>query len=133
MNFIFVDTSAWCAYFDKTDAEHTSAAQFMNQLTLPLITSNYIVDETLTLIQDRMGRHLAIRIGKQFFAEQIAQVVRITIHDEAAAFKIFSQYTDKNFSFTDCTSFALMERLKIKTAFAFDVHFIQYGRLTIAP
>ena len=89
MNFIFVDTSAWYAYFDKTNAEHTSAAQFMNHLTLPLITSNYIVDETLTLIQNRIGHHLAIQIGKQFLAEQIAQLARVTIHDEKAAFKIF--------------------------------------------
>ncbi len=133
MNFIFVDTSAWCAYFDKTDAEHTSATQFMNRLTLPLITSNYIVDEILTLIQDRIGHHLAVKIGKQFLAERIAQLARITINDEIAAFKIFNQYADKKFSFTDCTSFALMERLKIKTAFAFDEHFTQYGRLTVVP
>lgn len=133
MNFIFVDTSAWCAYFDKTDAEHTSASQLMNQLTLPLITSNYIIDETLTLIQDRMGHHLAIKIGKQFFAEQIVQLARITIDDETAAFKIFNRYADKNFSFTDCTSFALMERLKVKTAFAFDEHFAQFGTLTVVP
>ena len=133
MNFIFVDTSAWYAYFDKSDAKHFSAAQLMSQLTLPLITSNYIADETLTLIQDRIGHHLAVQIGKQFLAEQIAQLARITIHDEKAAFSIFSQYADKKFSFTDCTSFALMERLKIKTAFAFDEHFTQYGRLKVIP
>jgi predicted nucleic acid-binding protein len=39
----------------------------------------------------------------------------------------------KEFSFTDCTSFALMERMRITTAFAFDIHFHQYGRFTILP
>jgi len=39
----------------------------------------------------------------------------------------------KEFSFTDCTSFALMERMRITTAFAFDIHFRQYGRFTIVP
>jgi len=42
-----------------------------------------------------------------------------------------NHYNDKDFSFTDCTSFALMERLKIKTAFSFDAHFTQYGFIRI--
>ena len=44
---------------------------------------------------------------------------------------IFEQYEDKGFSFTDCTSFALMERLEINTAFVFDDHFVQYGKFVI--
>ncbi|MBI4822940.1 MAG: hypothetical protein HY805_01755 [Nitrospirae bacterium] len=46
---------------------------------------------------------------------------------EAGQWKLLEKYSDKDFSFTDCTSFALMERLKIKTAFTFDAHFTQYG------
>jgi predicted nucleic acid-binding protein len=44
---------------------------------------------------------------------------------------MFRQYEDKGFSFTDCTSFALMERLDINTVFAFDDHFVQYGTFVI--
>jgi predicted nucleic acid-binding protein len=44
---------------------------------------------------------------------------------------ILPQYADKGFSFTDCTSFALMERLDINTVFAFDDHFTQYGKFMI--
>jgi len=36
-------------------------------------------------------------------------------------------YTDKTFSYVDCSSFAVMERLRITAAFAFDPHFEQYG------
>jgi predicted nucleic acid-binding protein len=58
-------------------------------------------------------------------------LVRITEDDEERAWRIFRQYDDKGFSFTDCTSFALMERLDINTVFAFDDHFIQYGKFVI--
>ncbi|MBI5739622.1 MAG: hypothetical protein HZA16_02775 [Nitrospirae bacterium] len=42
---------------------------------------------------------------------------------EAKAWDIFLKYKDKDFSYTDCTSFALMEKLRIDTAFSFDSHF----------
>ena len=46
---------------------------------------------------------------------------------------LFQRYRDKAFSFTDCTTFALMTRLRIAAAFAFDIHFRQYGRLVVVP
>lgn len=35
--------------------------------------------------------------------------------------------TDKSYSYTDATSFAIMGRLGLRTAFAFDPHFRQFG------
>jgi predicted nucleic acid-binding protein len=46
---------------------------------------------------------------------------------EKEAFRIFEKYTDKRLSFTDCTSFALMKRLGISKAFAFDEDFLAVG------
>lgn len=133
MNWIFVDTSAWCAYFDRSDSEHSKVTEYLNQTAFPLITSNYIIDETLTLVRNRIGHSYARKIGKQFFAGKIAQIVRITTQDEVSAFRIFEKYADKGFSFTDCTSFVVMERLNINTACAFDVHFKQYGKMIVVP
>lgn len=127
MHLIFVDTSAWYAYFDNSDADHPAAVEFMNNLPSPIITSNYVIDETLTLLRTRIGHSLAVSIGKQFFSKHLAQVVRITEKDERAAFKLFTQYADKTFSFTDCTSFVVMQNLGIKQAFTFDKHFQQIG------
>jgi len=49
------------------------------------------------------------------------------VEDEARAWKIFKTHKDKTYSFTDCTSFALMEKNVIKNAFAYDRHFAQHG------
>jgi predicted nucleic acid-binding protein len=130
---IFTDTSAWYAYVDKSDADHVAAVKQVEDLDRPLMTSNYIVDETLTLLKLRMGYRVSINVGKKLWSQEISGLVRITEEDESRAWDIFVQYEDKGFSFTDCTSFAIMERLKIDTAFAFDDHFVQYGKFAVIP
>lgn len=131
--FIFTDTSAWYAYVDKSDAYHPAATQFIQTLKTPLATSTYILDETVTLIKAHVGHSAAVCFGEKLRQEQIAKLLRITEQDEQRAWEIFVRYRDKEFSFTDCTSFALMERLGIDTAFAFDEHFRQYGKFVVVP
>ncbi len=53
--------------------------------------------------------------------------------DEEFAWRIFRRYDDKAFNFTDCTSFALMDRLDIMMVFTFDQHFEQYGKFICLP
>lgn len=60
-------------------------------------------------------------------------VVRVSAADERRAQYILTQYTDKTFSYTNATSFAVMERLHIRQAFTFDDDFSQYGLLRLTP
>jgi predicted nucleic acid-binding protein len=46
---------------------------------------------------------------------------------------VILRYTDKGWSFTDCTSFVVMQRLGIRRAFSFDDHFRQFGTVTVVP
>jgi len=128
---IFVDTSAWYATIDKNDRDHMAAFAKIQNLDHPLVTSNYIFDETLTLLKTRLNSTIAIQFGQKLWNQEVATLIRITEEDEARAWAIFRQYEDKGFSFTDCTSFTLMERLEVNTIFAFDDHFAQYGKFTI--
>ena len=54
-------------------------------------------------------------------------IVRVEPEDEVRAREIIRRYDDKDFSLTDATSFAVMDRLGITTAFTFDRNFVQYG------
>ena len=45
--YIFVDTGAWYALLDKSDANHRAAVKFYDSLVHPLVTSNYIADEVM--------------------------------------------------------------------------------------
>jgi predicted nucleic acid-binding protein len=131
--YLFVDTSAWYALLDKSDANHHAAVKFKDSLVHPMMTSNYIADEVITLVRSHLGYEVAIEIGQKLWDESIANLIRITLQDEKRAWEIFMNYNDKSFSFTDCTSFALMERLGITEAFAFDEHFEQYDTFIVLP
>lgn len=112
---------------------HPAARQFIQSLTTPLVTSSYVFDETVTLIKAHLGHSAALLFGQKLRQEQIARLVRVTEQHEQKAWDIFVRHNDKGFSFTDCTSFALMEELQVDTAFAFDTHFRQYGKFVVVP
>jgi predicted nucleic acid-binding protein len=54
-------------------------------------------------------------------------IERVTAEDEVRTRDVLRRYEDKDFSYVDATSFAVMERLRIREAFAFDPHFVRYG------
>jgi hypothetical protein len=123
VNGIFVDTSAWYALVDSDDADHKTAAAFLASNTMPLITTNFIFSETVTLIRYRIGHEAARSFGQKLMESSFVRVFAVTPADEERAWDIFSKYRDQDFSFVDCTSFAVMERMKLSRAFGFDRHF----------
>lgn len=133
MEAVIVDTSAYYAVFDKSDKNHLKAIKFLETNKSPLITSNLVVIEIVNLVNARRGHDEAVRIGKMFYEKGPASVINISVEDEKRAWHIFLKYSDKSFSLTDCTTFALMERLGLKKAVAFDIHFIQYGKISVLP
>jgi len=132
MNYIFVDTGAWYAMVDKKDPDHLASKKCYTAATLPFITTNFIFDEIITLLTKRLGWDTAYKFGMGLKSSNIATIVTVTLADEEKAWEIFTKYTDTGFSYTDCTSFAVMERLRINTAFTFDAHF-KIMKLTVLP
>jgi predicted nucleic acid-binding protein len=98
-----------------------------------MVTTDLVVVETLNLVQARLGHCHAVQIGHRLLNPKLTTVLKVSDEDLTQAWQLFQRYRDKGFSFTDCTCFALMERLRIAFAFAFDSHFRQYGRFTVAP
>lgn len=131
---IFLDTGAWVAIADRNDQHTDEAIQLYKDLILrkeQLITSDLVLVETFNLLSQTIGSKATISFGNRLKSIPFLKIVSVTLSDWERAWKILEKYSDKDFSFTDCTSFALMDRLKIKTAFAFDVHFAQYGFIRI--
>jgi predicted nucleic acid-binding protein len=74
-----------------------------------------------------------LRLGQSILLEEVLEIVWITPADVRRAWEVFRAYRDKAWSFTDCVSFVVMERLGLRTAFAFDQHFRQFGIVTVVP
>ena len=118
----FMDTSAFFAISNARDVQHPVARAIVNHLrreNWKLSTSNFIVAETHALLLARAGRHVAATTLAEIDRGDIT-IIRVSEADEQRAREIIPQYDDKDFSLTDATSFAVMERLHITHAFAFD-------------
>jgi predicted nucleic acid-binding protein len=133
---IFVDTSAFLAIENLRDNYYRKAVMLRDTLLKAgkiLITSDYILDETYTIIRFRAGHHIAVQFGEAVRGSKFLRVEYIASDSIEKAWELFKTFSDHEFSFTDCTSFVLMERLKIKAAFTFDAHFKEYGKFNISP
>lgn len=123
---VLVDTSAVFALLDRSDVNHAAARDTLEGLRRkraePLLT-NFMVAETHALLLSRLGGGIA----RSWLLGNAWPIERVTEDDESKARTILARYTDKTFSYTDATSFAVMDRLALKTVFAFDPHFRQYG------
>lgn len=127
MKRVFVDTSAWYALTDRKDPDHAGVAQCLGAWSGRLVTSNFVMDESVTLIRYRLGLAAARTFGETLLGGSAARLFWIARRDEKRAWGIFSRFHDKAFSYTDCTSFAAMERLKLNAAVAIDEDFRAFG------
>lgn len=126
----FIDTGAFCAFSDRKDSCHELAVrQFALILkeNRPLITTNFIVDETYTWLRYRLGFGQAIeflrRIRETEKRKQSLEVITIVRSIEDKAARYLEKYSDQDLSYTDATSFAVIQERKIKQVFSFDRHF----------
>ena len=110
---------------------HEAACKFLSKIASGKygvsITTDYVLDETLTLLRSR--RDLA---SASSFIDKIreSKSVRVFWIDDSLfekALGIFRKSDRKAWSFTDCTSFALMRELSVSQAFTFDSHFGEAG------
>ncbi len=92
-----------------------------------LLSTDYVIDETLTLIRLRLGLRAASDWWDQVEGSSRLRWEWIDLVRAEKARTWFFQWKDKEFSFTDCTSFVVMKELRIRRALTTDHHFRQAG------
>ncbi|KJU82849.1 PilT domain protein [Candidatus Magnetobacterium bavaricum] len=134
MLFVFVDTSALVAFFDKSDNHHLEAIAKMKvikQQKIKLLMSDYIFDETVTMVLAKVGHKIAVEVGESILNQHIIKIVSLSDAIKRRAWEYFKRHNDKIYSFTDCTSFVLMEEKGISYYFSFDDDFKRAGFIDI--
>jgi predicted nucleic acid-binding protein len=132
---VFVDTAGWMMLADGADPLHASAVKFRDDWLRRggiFVSTDYVLDETLTLLRMRLGIDAAERWWGQ--AEASARLSWELVDPMRAekARRWFFRWRDKSFSFTDCTSFVVMRDRRLRTALTSDRHFRDAG-FDLAP
>jgi hypothetical protein len=128
---VFVDTGGWFASVTPADRYHSKVVSFLRDNSLPLVTTDYVIDETLTLLRARGEAMKAIAFGRQVMDLNLANVVHITPEIVSKAWALFRDQPARKWSFTDCTSKVVMDERHIRQAIFLDDHFREFGAISV--
>jgi hypothetical protein len=127
---VFADTSALYAFVDRRDAHHARAAGLVGELVRAgrlIVTSDYVIAETINLAVVRRGRQVAERVLDLIDQSAGIRIEWINAERFQATKTFFRKRADHGYSFTDCTSFVVMGELGLSDALTTDRHFVAAG------
>ena len=127
---IFVDTSGFYACLVKADACHKQAASILvvsADSRRRFVTTDYVLDETATLLKARGHGHLVERLFDAVFESSVCSVEWMDAERFAGVRTFFSRHSDHGYSFTDCLSFHIMKQRRLRDALTKDEHFREAG------
>jgi uncharacterized protein len=131
----FLDTSYIVALEIKNEDVHNRVTEHWLSLVAQrpsLVTTTYIFDEVVTLLNSRKLHSKAVEVGTLLLESPDVLLVEIGADLFDRGWQDFKRYKDKSFSLTDCLSFVVMQERSITKALTLDIHFQQVG-LQIFP
>jgi predicted nucleic acid-binding protein len=127
---VFIDTAAWIALFNRSDALHKQAKQvekLLRQQNVLLVTTEFVFLEVADAFCTSATRTQVANFIDGLRSLTLLKIVEIEQPLYLEGWQLYKQRLDKNWSLTDCISFAVMKREKIDKAFTSDHHFEQAG------
>jgi predicted nucleic acid-binding protein len=130
----FVDSSFWIAEAVPRDRRHGEAARLATEYAARrLVTSNLVVAETWTFLRRRVGHRFAIAWLERARSSRDLTLERVGEDLETDAWRWRGAHDERPYSFVDATSFAVMRKLRIREALAFDGDFAAAGFVELRP
>lgn len=129
----FADTSYWFALQERRDRHHVEASRLARDHHSTLLTSNHVVAETWTLLRRRSGHAAAVGFLDRLARLPDHEVVRVDAEIEDDAWRWLRRHDEREYSFVNATSFAVMRRRRVREALAFDGDFHAAGFIELRP
>jgi uncharacterized protein len=131
---IFVDSSFWVALTARRDVHHAEARSLLATRTNErLVTTNQVRGESWTWLRRRLGHHIAVAFLDRLERTPRLEVAFVSETLEGDALSWLRRHDERDYSFVDATSFALMRSLDIREALAFDGDFSAAGFVELRP
>jgi predicted nucleic acid-binding protein len=131
---LFVDTWGWLTLYDRRESRHNDVASFYQRFRAQgghLCTTDYVLDETLTLLFARLPfaqAQQAMTILNQAAEAGYLQLEWMTPERFELAQELRLKFQDKpRISFTDLSSMVVMNELGISAVLTGDAHFTHVG------
>src|SRR5689334_5952015 len=74
----------WYAAADSGDRDHGVVARWLRRNTLPLVTTDYDFDETVTLVRIELGHPAAAQFGERLRASGVVQIIPVSADDRGS-------------------------------------------------
>lgn len=127
MTRVFADTSFYQALLNPHDRWHGPALQFSERYSDAIVTTEYILVELGALMSRGFSRELFVEFVERVQADSNTAIITASTEHFSNGFRLFAKRRDKDWSLTDCISFAVMEHMRIRDAVSCDKHFEQAG------
>ncbi len=126
------DTSFWVALAAARDRHHGDAVLLWTAQREPVVVTNHVAGETWTYLRRRAGHGPAMAALAVFRSARV-RLMHVEGAVETEAWSWLARHDEREYSFVDATSFALMRRLRVREALAFDGDFSAAGYLELRP
>jgi uncharacterized protein len=131
---IFVDTSFWISLNARRDRLHAEAVALLRHYGgSRLVTTNHVVGETWTFLRRRERHDIAMQVLRRLRATDRVEISFVSMELEAEAWEWLERHDEREYSFVDATSFAVMRRLAIEQVLTFDAAFAAAGFVELRP
>jgi predicted nucleic acid-binding protein len=129
----FADTSFWFGLQERRDHRHREARELVARGVGRVVTTNHVVGETWTLLRRRAGHVAAVGFIDRLISLTDVQVIHVDEETEEEAWRWLRSRPEREYSFVDATSFAVMRKRRIREALAFDGDFNAAGFVEVRP
>lgn len=123
----FFDSSGIFSWADASSPQSKAIGGILKSQNEPLVTTNLILAETISLVTKRVGKSAGVKLGELLLASRLLHVIFVDEPLQSEAWSLYKKYKDKDFDLIDAVSFTVCQKMGIKGAITLDGHFKQMG------